>query len=277
MRAQRGQIPLPVTVLQLLTFDVGSETLPSLALGRDPAKPGIMEQRPRAADEPLIKRPMLRRAWLFLGRIVALLQMAGEGIPSQRVVSVAAGSPAAGALKVGDEVVSVDGVSGSPRRLQSAIRAHRCAGPRSGCLAATRARFVALRDGRLVTRSLRPRYVPADRHMELGFAFGETRRNVGAGRAASLAGSGPLDRDQADRLRCGAYLRTQGAQAAAWRGRGLRSSQMIAESTSLAVEVLALISLSLGIVNLSRSCRSTAGRSRWRWRRRSPADRSRSR
>jgi magnesium-transporting ATPase (P-type) len=72
-----GQIPLPLTVLQLLAFDVGSETMPSLALGRDPAEPGIMEQPPRAADEPLIKRPMLLRAWLFLGVIVALLQMAG--------------------------------------------------------------------------------------------------------------------------------------------------------------------------------------------------------
>ena len=73
-----AQIPLPLTVLQLLAFDVGSETMPSLALGRDPAEPGIMEQPPRAADEPLIKRPMLLRAWLFLGVIVALLQLAAS-------------------------------------------------------------------------------------------------------------------------------------------------------------------------------------------------------
>ena len=32
-----GAIPLPLTVLQLLAFDVGTETLPSLALGRDPS------------------------------------------------------------------------------------------------------------------------------------------------------------------------------------------------------------------------------------------------
>jgi magnesium-transporting ATPase (P-type) len=72
-----GLIPLPLTVLQLLAFDVGSETLPSLALGRDPAEPGIMRRRPRPADEGVIRGPMLVRAWLFLGLIVATLQMAG--------------------------------------------------------------------------------------------------------------------------------------------------------------------------------------------------------
>ncbi len=41
-----GKIPLPLTVLQLLAFDVGTETLPALALGREPAEPGLM-QRPR--------------------------------------------------------------------------------------------------------------------------------------------------------------------------------------------------------------------------------------
>ena len=42
-----GAVPLPLTVLQLLAFDVGTETLPSLALGRDPAEPGIMNRPPR--------------------------------------------------------------------------------------------------------------------------------------------------------------------------------------------------------------------------------------
>jgi calcium-translocating P-type ATPase len=72
-----GLIPLPLTVLQLLAFDVGAETLPSLALGRDPAEPGIMERPPRPADEGIIRPPMLVRAWLFLGLLVAALQMAG--------------------------------------------------------------------------------------------------------------------------------------------------------------------------------------------------------
>jgi magnesium-transporting ATPase (P-type) len=70
-------IPLPLTVLQLLAFDVGTETLPSLALARDPAEPGIMQRPPRPRSEGVIRGPMLVRAWLFLGMLVAALSLAG--------------------------------------------------------------------------------------------------------------------------------------------------------------------------------------------------------
>ncbi len=72
-----GLIPLPLTILQLLAFDVGSETLPALSLSREPAEPGIMDRPPRPRNEGVIRAPMLVRAWLFLGAIVAALQMAG--------------------------------------------------------------------------------------------------------------------------------------------------------------------------------------------------------
>jgi calcium-translocating P-type ATPase len=72
-----GAIPLPLTVLQLLAFDVGTETLPALALGREPAEPGLMERPPRPRSESVIQPPMLLRAWLFLGLISAVLEMGG--------------------------------------------------------------------------------------------------------------------------------------------------------------------------------------------------------
>jgi calcium-translocating P-type ATPase len=72
-----GAVPLPLTVLQLLAFDVGTETLPSLALGRDPAEPGIMSRPPRQRSEGVIRAPMLVRAWLFLGLMVAALSIGG--------------------------------------------------------------------------------------------------------------------------------------------------------------------------------------------------------
>ncbi|EME62565.1 cation-translocating P-type ATPase [Amycolatopsis decaplanina] len=72
-----GAVPLPLTVLQLLAFDVGTETLPALALGREPAEPGLMQRPPRKRSEPVIRAPMLLRAWLFLGLICAALEMAG--------------------------------------------------------------------------------------------------------------------------------------------------------------------------------------------------------
>jgi magnesium-transporting ATPase (P-type) len=72
-----GAVPLPLTVLQLLAFDVGSETLPALALGREPAEPGLMRRPPRLRSEGVIRRPMLVRTWLFLGVIIAALAMGG--------------------------------------------------------------------------------------------------------------------------------------------------------------------------------------------------------
>ena len=72
-----GLIPIPLNVLQLLAFDVGSETLPSLALGREQSEPGSMRRAPRPSGEGVIRRPMLIRAWLFLGLIVAGLELAG--------------------------------------------------------------------------------------------------------------------------------------------------------------------------------------------------------
>lgn len=41
-----GGIPLPLTIMQILAVDLGTETLPALAFGREPAEPGLM-QRPR--------------------------------------------------------------------------------------------------------------------------------------------------------------------------------------------------------------------------------------
>jgi magnesium-transporting ATPase (P-type) len=70
-------IPLPITVLLLLSFDVGTETLPALALGREAAEPGLMRRKPRRRSESVITREMLMRAWLFLGLIAAVLEIAG--------------------------------------------------------------------------------------------------------------------------------------------------------------------------------------------------------
>jgi magnesium-transporting ATPase (P-type) len=60
-----------------LAFDVGSETLPALSLSRDPAEPDIMQRPPRPRDEGVIRVPMLLRAWLFLGMMVAGLAAVG--------------------------------------------------------------------------------------------------------------------------------------------------------------------------------------------------------
>lgn len=72
-----GLIPLPLTVLQILAIDLGTETLPALALGREPAEPGLMDRPPRPRHEGVITRWLLFRAWALLGVISAVLVTAG--------------------------------------------------------------------------------------------------------------------------------------------------------------------------------------------------------
>ena len=71
-----GTVPLPLTVLQILAVDLGTETLPALALGREPAEAGLMDQPPRPTSENVITRQLLWRAWGLMGSVSAVLVMA---------------------------------------------------------------------------------------------------------------------------------------------------------------------------------------------------------
>lgn len=70
-----GAVPLPLTVLQILAIDLGTETLPALALGRERAEPGIMNRPPRKGTQSVISRDMLIRSWGYLGIVSAALCM----------------------------------------------------------------------------------------------------------------------------------------------------------------------------------------------------------
>ncbi|GAA2864770.1 cation-transporting P-type ATPase [Pseudonocardia halophobica] len=71
-----GLVPLPLTVLQILAVDLGTETLPALALGREKAEPGLMERPPRPRGRGVIDRRMLLRAWGIMGVVSAALGLA---------------------------------------------------------------------------------------------------------------------------------------------------------------------------------------------------------
>ncbi len=71
-----GLIPLPLTVLQILAIDLGTEILPALALGRERGEPDLMSRRPRPRSEQLITRHLLFRAWALMGSISAVLALA---------------------------------------------------------------------------------------------------------------------------------------------------------------------------------------------------------
>ncbi len=70
------RIPLPLTVIQMLAVDLGTDMLPALALGADPPDPGVMRRPPRPRAERLLDGAVLARAYGFLGVIEAIAALA---------------------------------------------------------------------------------------------------------------------------------------------------------------------------------------------------------
>jgi P-type Ca2+ transporter type 2C len=70
-------IPLALTVRQILAIDLGTDMLPGLALGTEKPEPDIMQRKPRRRDQPLLDRKLLQRAFLWLGLIETVLAFSG--------------------------------------------------------------------------------------------------------------------------------------------------------------------------------------------------------
>ena len=71
------RIPLPLTIMQILAVDLGTDMLPALALGSEKPTPGVMKLPPRRPEERLIGLALISRAYLFLGIIEAVACMFG--------------------------------------------------------------------------------------------------------------------------------------------------------------------------------------------------------
>jgi magnesium-transporting ATPase (P-type) len=63
----RGAIPLPLTIMQILTIDLGTDMLPALGLGTEKPEKGIMDQPPRNQKEPLLNKKLILKAFLWYG------------------------------------------------------------------------------------------------------------------------------------------------------------------------------------------------------------------
>ena len=70
------RIPLPLTIIQILAVDLGTDMLPALALGAEKPDPAVMQRLPRARDERLLSWGVIARAYLFLGVLEAAAAMA---------------------------------------------------------------------------------------------------------------------------------------------------------------------------------------------------------
>jgi sodium/potassium-transporting ATPase subunit alpha len=71
------RIPLPLTIMQILAVDLGTDMLPALALGAEKPTKDLMKQPPRDPGERLLNLKLLSRAYLFLGPIEAIAGLFG--------------------------------------------------------------------------------------------------------------------------------------------------------------------------------------------------------
>ena len=207
---------------------------------------------------------------VFFVLVFGLLWHQGQAHGSFSVSSIERKTPAAQQLRLGDRILSVDGAPGcadpaerqgssmrelprSPRRWPSTRASRR---GRLGCVATTPARVVVLREGERKTLLIKPHYGNGGdgRRMLLGIGWDNW---IAVDRPRQGRVGDPehrLGRDEADRVADRRHLHVgAGPQAAFERRRRLREitrEQFEDDGFATALGTLALISLSLALINL---------------------------
>ncbi|MDD2698708.1 MAG: cation-transporting P-type ATPase [Arcobacteraceae bacterium] len=69
------KIPNPLSVIQILSIDLGSDMLPGLALGSEKPEKNIMKRPPVARDEKILDWEVFKRGYFFIGVIEASAAM----------------------------------------------------------------------------------------------------------------------------------------------------------------------------------------------------------
>jgi regulator of sigma E protease len=222
------------------------------------------EVRDRAYHaQPVWKRVVVIAAGPAVNVVLALVLLVlffaviGTYQGSDRVAEVESRSPAAGVLQPGDRLLAVDGVRGRSDRLVGALTQHRCAGPpREGCRAAEPARLLIERDGRRIETRVYPVYdanpVEGPPRPRLGFRFDQGERVPEPfGRAVdrALENSWLITRETAT-LPLKLIDPVERAQISGVVGGYEVTRQTIITDVDRVVAILALISLSLALINL---------------------------
>ncbi|HEX5910152.1 MAG TPA: M50 family metallopeptidase [Thermoleophilaceae bacterium] len=229
--------------------------------GMNPDEDLPEEVRDRAYHaQPVWKRiaviaagPAVNLVLAFILLFVFFAFVGAEGPSTDKVQVTEKGYPASAALKPGDRIVSVDGVRGGPVKLSPQIARHKCAGtPEKGCRAATPAELVVERGGKRREIAVRPIYDPAQKRTRLGFAFAPGPDvTLPPGEALTTS----LDRfwfvtKQTVALPARLFDAQQRKEISGIVGSYEVTRQTILVDFSQVVAILALISLSLAIINL---------------------------
>jgi P-type Ca2+ transporter type 2C len=66
-------LPLALGVKQILAIDLGTDIFPALALGSENPEPDVMQRPPRQKKQPVVDGRLLRRSFIWLGMLEAVL------------------------------------------------------------------------------------------------------------------------------------------------------------------------------------------------------------
>jgi len=215
--------------------------------------------------QPVWKRVVVILAGPAMNLLIAFVLLSGivlsqgEAVASnpQRffVQSVIKGSPASSALKAGDQIVSVDGRrKPSSTQIANTISSHRCAGtPTAGCRASTAVTFVVRRHGTLDRFTLYPRYDAGAKKTRIGIVMSlviRTRRYGAVGAAGQgLSQMWYVTHETVTRI-VKIFEPKERKQLHGIVGITDLTQQAFKFGVAAALSILALISLSLAIINL---------------------------
>ena len=177
----------------------------------------------------------------------------GQDVVTNRIGLVIPGSAAVGKIQAGDVLVSVDGVRGPAARLGAQIGKHRCAGDArtGGCRAQTPATIVVRRHGALKTLSLRPRWSAADKKMLVGVGFDFKLASNGILYSAGHSATGLWNVTKAEVTDIVEIFKSKNRHQLHSIVGGYKIAQEeIAAGWTSGIEILALVSLALGVINL---------------------------
>jgi regulator of sigma E protease len=229
--------------------------------GMNPYEDLPPEVQPRAYyRQPVWKRIVVIAAGPAVNIVLAcvilwaLVMVDGVATDATKVSSSGLVQPAARFLAPGDRIVSIDGVHGAPAVVAKAVARHHCAGAAvQGCEATSTAHIVVRRDGRRLAFDIRPRY-DATKGIErtrLGFSYASVTRSVGPVSAAGTSISTMWTvTTRSVSVFAHLFEAKQRKQINSVVGAAEITNQSIDFGASEALFVLALISLSLAIINL---------------------------
>ena len=178
---------------------------------------------------------------------------------NQTVGKIFPGTPAAAKLQTGDRIVAVDGsrylnVEGQERleRFRDEIAAHRCAGKQvDGCAAAAPVTLTVRRGGELRRVEVRPEYDAAEARGLVGFGYGSEAANPGPGGAAKFAADTMwLIGSRTATVFARLFEAEKRKEVSGVVGVSAVANETIDVSTQRSFLLLALVSLSLGLINL---------------------------